>query len=163
MAYGKITPLEPKAFFTGIWTGDGELCPHPLVRWLFPKERFHLLSRPTWLSEDSWIVTEQFVFESGNTIERKMSVRIIAPDRLHVTADDMPSGVDVLLRENGFRFTPYYILVRHRGIRCRLKCLDENLVDDDGIVHDTIKMSFYKFPVAVMRFRTTVRRTTEPS
>jgi hypothetical protein len=158
MASEKITPLEPRAFFTGIWKGNGELCPHRFLRWLFPKEQFSFLSKPTWLSENFWIVSEQLKFKSGDTIDRKMFVEITGPGRLHASADDMPLGADITLRENGFYFTPYYILARYKGIRWRLRCIDENVVDEDGLIHDTIKMFFCNFHVATIRLQATVER-----
>lgn len=158
MVESKITPLEPRSFFTGEWNGEGELYPNPLFRWLFPKERLRFSGQPVWTSKDTWEVNEKFEFESGNIIERKMSVEITASDRLHVSADDMPLGADIMLYENRFCFTPYYIRVKYKGLRLRLKCTDENSVDDNGVIRDTIKMFFLGFPVASMRIRTTVER-----
>ena len=110
MMTNEITPLEPGNFFSGIWLGEGELIPHPLIAWLVPKERIHLQSHTICLTDKSWIVEKTFEFSSGRFIERKMFVEIVSADRLHVTADDMPSGANISLHERGFRFTPYYIL-----------------------------------------------------
>jgi hypothetical protein len=88
-----------------------------------------------------------------------MFVEIVGSDRLHVTADDMPLGADIILHEKRFRFTPYYIWACYRGRRWRLRCIDENLIDESGTIHDTIRMFFFGFPVATMRLRVTVDRT----
>ena len=157
MADKKVTPFQPKEFFTGIWKGEGELSPHPLLRWLIPKERVRFSSRSIWLSETVWVVKERFEFSSRNAIARTMLVKIVGPDRLRVTADDMPLGADIILHEKGFRFTPYYIWSRYKGRRWRLRCTDENLIDENGTIHDTIRMFFLGFPVATMRL--TVVRT----
>jgi hypothetical protein len=151
MAGKKVTPLQPREFFSGTWKGEGQLSPHPLLRWLIPKERVCFSGGSVWLSETTWVVNESFEFSSGSTIARAMFVEIVGPDRLHVTADDMPSGADIILHEKGFRFTPYYIWGLYKGRRWRLRCTDENLIDEDGVVHDTIKMSCFGFPVATMR------------
>ena len=159
MAHKMVTPLQPKEFFTGIWKGEGELSPHPLLRWVMPKEHIRFLSQPIWLSDTVWVVKERFEFSSGDMIVRKMFVEIVGPDRLHVTADDMPLGADIVLHEKGFRFTPYWIWSKYRGRRWRLKCIDENLIDESGTIHDTIKMFFFGFPVATMRLAVTVDKT----
>jgi hypothetical protein len=153
-----VTPLQPKEFFTGRWKGEGELSPHPLLRWFIPKEHIRFSSQPTWLSDTVWVVRECFEFSSGDRIARTMFVEIIGPDRLHVTADDIRLGADIILHEKGFRFTPYYIRSRYKGRRWRLRCTDENLIDENGTIHDTIKMFFFGFPVASMRFAVRVDR-----
>ncbi len=49
-----------------------------------------------------------------------MSAELLAPNRIHLTADDMPFGADILLHEKGFDFTPYYILATYGGQVFRL-------------------------------------------
>jgi len=152
------TPLQPKEFFRGIWTGEGELAPHPWLRWFVPKARIRFSSEAVWLSETIWLVKDRLEFSSGQVIERKMFSELVAPDRIHVTADDMPLGADILLHKRGFHFTPYYALARHRGRTYRLRCTDECWIDESGFVHDTIKMYFWRFPVATMRLGPIDRR-----
>ncbi len=159
MAHNMITPLQPEKFFTGIWQGEGELSPHPLFRWVMPKDHIRFLSQPIWLSDKIWVVKERFEFSTGDVIARTMFVEIVGPKRLHVTADDMPLGADIILHQKGFRFTPYYTWSYYKGIRWRLRCIDENLIDENGTIHDTIKMFFFGFPVAIMRLTVTVDRT----
>jgi hypothetical protein len=154
----KLTPLQPKEFFTGIWKGEGELVPHPLIRWMMPKEHVRFSGQPIWLSNTVWMVKERFEFSSGDVIARTMFVEIVGSDRLHVTGDDMPLGADIILHKNGFRFTPYYIWSRYKGRRWRLKCIDKNLIDESGTIHDTIKMFFFGFPVVTMRLAVRVDR-----
>ena len=79
-----------------------------------------------------------------------MFAELVAPNRIHVTADDMPLGADIMLCEAGFHFTPYYILAPHRGRVYRLRCFDECRLDGRGFLHDTIKMYFCGFPVGQM-------------
>jgi hypothetical protein len=159
MEHKQVTPLQPKEFFTGTWKGEGELSPHPLLRWLIPIEQIRFSSEPIWLSDTLWMVKERFEFSSGEEIARKMFVEIVSTERLHVTADDMPLGADIILHEKGFRFTPYYVWSYYRGRRWRLRCIDENLVDESNTIHDIIKMFFFGLPVATMRLRVTVDRT----
>ncbi len=148
-----VTPLQPKEFFRGLWTGEGEISPHPLLHWIIPRERLRFFSEAVWLSETIWLVKDRMEFASGRVIERKMLAELIAADRIHVTADDMPLGADILLHAKGFRFTPYYALaaLRDRGRLHRLRCVDECLLDEAGYVHDTIRMYYWRVPVATMR------------
>src|SRR5690349_11497266 len=100
-----------------------------------------MVSRPVWLSGRIWKVNECFTFSSGRAIERTMFVEIIDAQRLHVTADDMPMGADILLQEQGFVFTPYRVLAEYFGVRWSLRCVDENRVDESGVIQDMIRMS----------------------
>ena len=124
---------------------------HALLRWFAPNEQIQMTSEAIWLSETVWLVKDHFEFSSGRVIDRKMFSELIASDRIHVTADDMPLGADILLSESGFRFTPYHIVAQHRGFAIRLRCIDENTIDASGFVHGCVKMSFWGFPVATMR------------
>ncbi len=148
--YTSVTPLQPKAFFTGIWKGEGKLCPHPFVRWLVPEQHIRFESQSIWLSETVWMVKEKFEFSSGTVIARTMFVEQVAPECLHVTADDMPLGADILLDEKGFRFTPYYISAQYKDRRWQLRCFDENVIDENGVIDDTIEMFFWGLHVATM-------------
>lgn len=145
-----ITPIQPKEFFRGQWKGQGKLIAHPLLRWLVPEERIYMSSEACWLSETIWVVKDHFEFSSGRIIERRVFAELIAPDRVHVTADDMPFGADILLSENGFRFTPYLVLATYRGRTYRVRCKDKCRVDAAGYVWDEISMYFCGLPVARM-------------
>lgn len=158
MTKDEVTPLEPRKFFSGAWRGEGELIPHSLIAWFVPKEQIHLQSRTVWLTDTIWRVEESFAFSSGRVIQRKMFVEIIAPDQLHVTADDMPLGADIILRERGFRFTPYYILGEYGGRKWRLRCVDDNQLDENGMIHDRMEMFFCGMCVATMKLQVSIER-----
>ncbi len=87
-----------------------------------------------------------------------MLVEIVAPDRLHATADDMPLGADIILHERGFRFTPYDVLGEFGGRTWRLRCVDDNKLEDDGTIHDTIEMFFFGVHVATMALKVRIER-----
>ena len=82
-----------------------------------------------------------------------MFCQLVAPGRIHCTADDMPLGADNLLHDRGFRFAPYYALGAHRdgGRLYPLRCRDECRLDDGGFLHDTIIMYSWGFPVVTLR------------
>jgi len=153
-----ITPLEPRKFFSGIWRGEGELIPSWLNAWLVPKEQIRLHSRPIWLSDTIWKVEESFEFSSGKVIERKMFAELVASDRVHITADDMPLGADIILHDKGFSFMPYYILGDFGGRKWRMRCVDDNQLDENGVIHDKIEMFFCGVRVAEMRLTVKVER-----
>ena len=151
MSSPKITPLQPREFFRGVWTSEGEIIPHPLFRWFVSRERLRHSSETLWLSGSVWIVRDRFEFSSGRILERKMFAELVGPDRIHVTADDMPLGADILLHEKGFRFSPYCALASYRKRTIRVRCVDECRIDADGFLHDTIEMFFWGIPIATMR------------
>ena len=127
-------------------------------RWYYPKQDVRYFCEAQWLTDRLWIVTERGEFSSGAVIKRKMFCELVAPDRIHVTADDMPLGADVLLHEKGFRFTPYYAwsgLGRRKWIA---QCIDDNVLDEEGRIHGTIHMYRFKIRIATLRLVFTVDR-----
>jgi hypothetical protein len=145
-----VTPLQPREFFRGCWRGEGELVPHSLLRAFVRREHIRLFSEANWLSDTIWLVKDRMEFSSGWVHQRNMFAELIAPDRIHVTADDMPLGADILLHERGFRFTPYHAWGSFRGRVYRMRFTDNCLLDERGKIHDTIRMHYHGFPVATM-------------
>jgi hypothetical protein len=156
------TPLHPQRFFRGRWKATGEIVPHLFLRWLIHREGLHWKGETEWLSDAIWIVRERLEFESGAVTERTMFSQLVAPDRIHVTADDMPLGADIVLSAGGYRFTPYLIWTERSGRRIRLRCVDTNDIQSDGTILDTIHMSWYGLPVATMQMRVAVDRRDTP-
>ena len=145
-----FTPLQPKEFFRGHWHGKGELVPHPLLRPFVRREGIRLSSEAHWLSDTIWLVKDRMEFASGVVYERKMFSELVAPDRIHVTSDDMPLGADILLHDWGFRFTPYHAWGTFHGRLYRMRFTDECVLDEHGKIYDTIRMRYRGFPVATM-------------
>jgi hypothetical protein len=145
------SPLQVREFFSGVWTGNGELIPSWWLRWCCPNERVRHSSEAVWLTSTVWIVKDHFEFSSGRLVEGKMFCELIAPDRIHITADHMPLGADINLTETGFSFTPYRVLASYRGFTFQFRCFDECTVDVDGRVHDRIRIYWHSIPVGEMR------------
>ena len=145
-----VTPLQPKEFFRGCWRGEGELVPHSLLRPFVRRERIQLFSEAHWLSDTIWLVKDRMEFSSGCVHQRRMFAELVAPDRIHVTADDMPLGADILLHERGFRFTPYHAWGSFHGRLYRMQFTDTCVLDEHGNIHDTIRMRYHGFPIATM-------------
>jgi len=145
-----VTQLQPKEFFRGRWHGEGELVPHPLLRPFVRREGIRLTSEAHWLSDTIWLVKDRMEFASGVVYERKMFSELVAPNRIHVTADDMPLGADILLHDRGFRFTPYHAWGTFHGRLYRMRFTDDCVLDEHGKIYDTIRMRYRGFPVATM-------------
>ena len=158
MTAERITPLEPRKFFSGIWRGTGEMLPSRLNGWFLRREEVRFESRPLWLSEVTWKVEESFEFSSGKIIERRMFAELVTFNSVRITAEDMPQGAEIILHEHGFSFTPYYILGDFAGRKWRLRCLDNNRLDEKGIIHDEVKMFYFGLPVAEMKLTVRVER-----
>ena len=152
-------PLTPRAFFDGEWSGEGAIVLLPPFGWLVPPWTFSFSARPTWLSDRIWMVDEEYQFGNGETLRRRMFVVHVSPTVLHVTADDMPLGADIILNAHGFRFSPYQILALRWGRRWRLRCNDVNVVDEAGVVHDRIRFYFAGILVGTLTLKSTVRRS----
>ena len=159
MTADTITPLEPRKFFSGIWRGEGELVPSRLHSLFISREKIRFQSRPVWLSETIWKVEESFEFSSGKSIARKMFAELVAPDKIHITADDMPQGANITLHEKGFTFAPYYILGDFGGRLWQLRCLDDNRLDENGIIHDKIEMFYIGLRIAEIKLTVTIERS----
>lgn len=148
---GNVTPRQPTRFFRGTWTGEGDLVPRPLLRWIVRRERLRVTTEPVWLSDSIWLVKDRFELSSGRGLDRKMFCELVRPDLIHVTADGMPGGAYIQVYDRGFRFMPYLVVVNNRGLSVCLRCRDENTLDERGFIHDLVKMYFWGVRVATMR------------
>ncbi len=105
-----------------------------------------------------WKVAELFEFSAGKRIDRKMFADLVASNKVHITAADMPRGADITLHEKGFSFSPYHILGEFSGRHWKIRCLDDNRLDENGIIHDRIEMFYLGLRVAEMRLTVRVER-----
>lgn len=149
----------PREFFAGKWYGQGEFIPALPFRWCLRRQSVSYWGEAQWLSERFWIVPERIEFARGGVIQRKMFCELVAPDRIHVTADDMPLGADLELHEKGFRFTPYYAWSGPGRRKWLVRCFDENVLDDDGGIHNTIQMYRAKVYLATLNLVINVDRS----
>jgi hypothetical protein len=155
----KPTPLDPHSFFTGVWSGEGELLPSRLLRLVIPQEHFRYTGTINWLSDSAWEVLDRYEFARGQVIDLHLSIEMVGNHRLHATSANIPGGADILLSQDGFSFTPYTIQIKRRGLRLRLRCFDTNHIGTDGIITNTIQMHFLGLPVATMLLWVTAERS----
>jgi len=154
-----ITPLQPREFFTGLWRGQGELCMRGILRWLVRNQQVRYQGRTTWLSEKVWIAAEEFHLSGAGAVTRTTFLQWVAPLRLHMTCDDVPGGADILLHERGFRFAPYLFRSPLAGGHLTVRCRDEVRLDEDGALHDEIRMSYVGIHLATMSMRIEIDRS----
>jgi hypothetical protein len=144
-------PLDPRRLFSGTWRGEGELVPQLAARLVLRREGVRLTGTAEWLSDTLWRVCERFEMASGWGFERRMFMERVAPDRLRATADDIPLGADVALSANGFRFERFRSWLAYRGIRFRLGCTSEAVLEADGRLRGEVRLDWLGLPVATLR------------
>lgn len=153
------SPLDARRFFSGRWEGQGELVPRGPARLVLAREAVRLEGRGEWLGERVWRVHERFALDSGLAFERHMWMEQVAADRVHATADDIPLGAEIELRPDGFRFRRFRSWLSYRGVRFRLGCRSESRIAADGVMHATIRLDFWRMPVAMLRLAIRVERS----
>lgn len=149
-----LSPLRPREFFSRPWSGAGEFVPK-----LLPSRRsrrFRFRSECEFMSDEEWIVHDTMEFEDGESSLRTMRARLISPDRIETTADDMPGGTEVQLEKRGFSFRPYLLKVPVGRMRLGMRCHDRCGLDEAGVLHDEIDMRFMGLPVGRITMRLTV-------
>ena len=108
-----------------------------------------------------WIVEDRVRYDDGEHYVRRMVAELSGPDRVHVTADDMPGGAELRLEEGGYRVSPYRLAMPIGPLRFVLRPRDEvRPRGEDGALDWTIRFSWLGLPVA--RLRGVVRPTGEP-
>jgi hypothetical protein len=143
--------VDPRALFSGVWRGDGELIPRGPARLVVRRESLRVTGTGEWLSDRIWLVRERFEMASGWHLERRMFMEWVAPDRVRATADDMPLGADVVLTRDGFRFLPFRSWLLFRGVRFRLRAQSDAARGPDGVLRGVVRLRFFGLPVAEMR------------
>jgi hypothetical protein len=115
--------------------------------------RFEFRSECEFISDTEWVVRDTTRFEDGRIDTREMRARLVAPDRVQTTGDDMPSGAEVQLHERGFTFRPYLLALRAGRLRLRVRCRDRCWLDGDDVLHDEIRMSWLRLPLGKVTMR----------
>jgi hypothetical protein len=143
--------VDPRRLFSGTWRGEGELMPLHLARLVLRREPVRVTGTGEWLSDTIWLVRERFEMASGWAFERRMFMELVAPDRVRATADDMPLGADVVLTRDGFRFERFRSWLVYGGVRFRLGCRSEAVLDADVVLRGQVELDLLRVPVARMR------------
>ncbi len=152
------TPLQPREFFTGRWSGEGHLVPRGLLRLFIRVQRFTYEGTTRWRDEAHWDVFDRFHYESGKVVDQQLSAALVAADRIRIIAPEMPGGATIQLRADGYDFTPYKYRFKAWLLSVTLRCCDINRLQADGTVMDSIQMRWLGLPVASMTMRVSIER-----
>lgn len=147
------TPMRPRDFFRSSWSGRGEVVGRPAFLGRFLTQRFAGRRLSTPISDAVWVVEDEATFADGKVERRRLFCELVAPDRIHVTSDDMPDGAEVSLEPDGYRVWPYRFSVPVGPVRFLLHCRDQAGLEDDGTLVDTIDFRWLGIPVARATFR----------
>jgi hypothetical protein len=136
-------PFDLRDIFARPWEGDAVVERPPWLRWFPAPHSFRFSTEIANVSGDEWDVIDTVTLPGGSVQRRTMHARQIAPDRVRTTADDMPGGTELRLRDDGFDFTPYVIRTPVLGpLRLPLRYTDSVRLEADGTLVDRIEMRF---------------------
>jgi len=147
VALPPLMPMRSQGYFQQRWSGSGEVVLHP--RWLwrrFPL-RFTCTREIEELSESTVVFHDRAEFAGGYVHDQRRLCRMTAPDRVEVTAGDLPEGAVIRLEDEGYRIEPYPLLVRIGPFGFALSARDVHRPDDDGL-RDTIHLRWLGIPAA---------------
>jgi hypothetical protein len=143
--------IDPRRLFAGTWHGEGELAPRLAARLVLRREGVRVTGSGEWLSDTVWRVRERFELASGWGFERRMFMELVAPGRVRATADDIPLGASVVLTPSGFRFERFRSWLAYRGLRFRLGCTSQAVLEADGRLRAEVRLDWLRLPVATLR------------
>jgi hypothetical protein len=153
-----ITPLQPGEYFAGKWIGKGIFQFHGIFHLLIPDQSIEYIGKTEWITDEFWISFEEFkLSRSGNT-NRTTYIKRTGEKRLHTTCDDIVGGADIYLRENGFSHSPYYFRSPMGKGFIIVKCIDNAIINENGILHDKIKMYYAGLHLATTNIEITIIR-----
>jgi hypothetical protein len=141
------TPLRPRTIFQGSWHGPGRLVPLGVGRLFHGVDPLEFRNRFEWVSDTLCVVDEAIDFASGRAMRRRMFVQLTAPDRMWVTADDLPGGAEIRFHDWGYDFSRYTVLAPFAGRHWPLRCRDVNRLDERGRVVDVVRMTYLGLPL----------------
>jgi hypothetical protein len=151
--FSEPTPMPPREFFRRAWAGDGEIVFFPALLWRRFPLRFRCRRESTWLSDEVWYYDDQVVMGDGRVERRRRFCQFVAPDRVHVTADDMPDGADLAFGESGFGIAPFWWVVPVGPQRWPLRCREQSSFESDGTFVETFHLRSFGLPAGRMTFR----------
>ena len=152
------TPMPPREFFGSSWAGDGEVVPFPALVWRRFPLRLTCRRDIAWLSDDVGIIDDRVVFENGHVEAYRRYCHLVTPDRIHVSADDLPGGADLLLEEDGYRIAPFRMAVAFGPIRIPVRCREQHRLGSNGVLTDTLELRTLGVGLPVARVHFRVRR-----
>jgi hypothetical protein len=169
---GELIRVRPRDFLASAWTGSGELVLRPFFLGRPFAQRFEARRRSTWISDRVWRIDDEAHFGGGRVEHRHMFCEFTADDRVHLTAGDLPDGVEVALEADGFRFTPFRMAYPIGPLPLMVRLVDRSRVEPDGTFVNSFDIQTVGIHVPVARVTFRVRpvdddpappATTEPA
>jgi hypothetical protein len=151
--FSEPTPMPPREFFRRAWSGEGEVVFFPGLLWRRYPLRFRCRREATFLTDDVWYYDDQVFMGDGRVEARRRFCQLVTPDRIHVTADDMPDGADVALDDRGFEIAPFWLTVPIGPLRWPLRCREQSRFESDGTFVETFHLRSFGLPAGRMTFR----------
>ena len=150
---GECSNVPARDFFGREWTGEGEIVYRPAFLWRAVRQPFKAQRTTSWLSERVWLVEDRATFTDGRVYEQRRICELETPDRLRVTAGDLPEGAVFDLTEEGYRLEPYTLLAPLGPLGVLLRCRDRHRMNGSGELVDTIDVRCLGVPVARIEVR----------
>ena len=136
-----MAPLDLRRLFADPWEGEGVLWRPWWLRALPAPATFRFRTEITSGAGDSWEVRDATTLPDGTVRVRTMHCEQLAPDRLRLSAEDMPGGAEIRSHEDGFDFTPYVIRTPVLGpLRVPLRHHDRVRLEKGDAMSDTIEL-----------------------
>lgn len=154
---GALSNVPARDFFGREWTGEGEIVYRPAFLWRIVRQRFRVHRTTTWLSEGVWLVEDRATFDDARVYEQRRLCELETPDKLRVTAGDLPDGAVFDLTEEGYRLEPYTLLAPLGPVGVLLRCRDRHQMNGSGELIDTIDVRCLGLPVARIEVRARLR------
>lgn len=128
----RLIPMRPRAFLASTWSGEGELLLRPLFLGRLLARRFAASREATWISDRVWRIDDAADFGNGRVQRRQMFCEFVGDDRVHITAGDLPDGIDMWIEEAGYRTSAFRVNYQLGPVPLLLRCHDVSYLADDG-------------------------------
>jgi hypothetical protein len=158
------TPLQAREFFGRPWFGEGEWIPRRWLSWLPGPRRFQFHSFTTWITDELWLVHDTTTWEDGLVERRDGTARLVAPNRIRLTYDDMIGGTELQLHADGFTFSPYRMLIANPMLPIPVQIRAHDTCNWDPVteeLRDTIELQLLAVPLGRMTMR--LRAESQPA
>lgn len=149
-----LTPMRARRFFERAWTGQGQVVLRPAWLWRRVPLRFACTRDLEVVSDELVVFSDRAEFAGGYVHAQRRFCWMQAPDRVEVTAADLPDGAVVTLEDAGYRIEPYRLLTRVGPFAFALDARDEHRADGDAL-EDTIDLRWLGLPAARVQLRVT--------
>ena len=149
---GPLVRARPRDFLASSWTGEGEVVGRPAWFWRHFPARFSVRRACKWADDRLWVFDDEAWI--GERVERRRYYCAMeGPERIRVTGDDLPQGVEVLVEDDGYRVLPFQAAVPIGPVRLPVHCEDRSHMEPDGTLVQVLDVRFLGVPAARLSVR----------